>query len=113
MAKLMLSCTNGSVGGGKRISKLLRNNAEPPKGNPVTGSRGPAWFNPKPRCELPPPIKNRSGSGISAGVPTVGCPGCIIRVLPNGFSTPTRVERANTSSLDDLRCFPKGYHIEF
>src|SRR6185437_2970701 len=91
----------GSAIGGVRISRLLRKRPLPPRGNPVTASRGPAWFSPKPRCELLPPVKKRSGRGTTPGtdvntfeVPDVA--GWATFTLPKGFSTPIRVERANT-----------------
>src|SRR5215469_12268053 len=107
MAKLMLSPTQGRVGGGKRSSKVFRNSAAPPVGKPVRGSRGPAWLSPKPRWELPPPMKKRSGSGIKVKPLGGVSPGWVMMVLANGFSTPTRVERANTNFLVDFR-FPNG-----
>src|SRR5215469_7023859 len=107
MAKLMLSWTKGKVGGGKRTSKLFRNRAAPPVGKPVRGSRGPAWLSPKPRWEAPPPMKKRSGRGIKVKPGGALSPGCVMMVLANGFSNPTRVERAKTNSRVDFR-FPKG-----
>src|ERR1700745_4316404 len=93
----------GSDTVGKRSSKLFTNTAVPPTGKPDEGSRGPACFNPNPRCELPPPAKNCSGKGIVAKV-HVGSPAAFnghdpggkMRVPPKGCSIPMLVERANT-----------------
>ena len=63
-----------------RSSMLLMISAVPPRGNPVTGSRGPAWFNPNPRSEFPPPAKKRSASGRHAG-----CPGLRLVALRSGL----------------------------
>src|ERR1700674_1679385 len=52
---------------GKRNSWFNTSSACPPTGNPVPESRGPAWFSAKPRSEVPPPAKNRSGSGMTVG----------------------------------------------
>ena len=65
--------------------------AKPPTGNPVSGSRGPAWFNPNPRSVVPPPAKNRSGRGMSSAT-----------VSPSGCSMPRRVDRAK------VNCRPRG-----
>src|SRR6266849_3765008 len=50
---------------GKRNSWFKTSSACPPTGKPVPESRGPAWFSAKPRSEVPPPAKYRSGSGKS------------------------------------------------
>jgi len=52
---------------GKRNSWFSTSMAWPPTGNPVIESRGPAWFNAKPRNDVPPPAKKRSGSGMTVG----------------------------------------------
>src|SRR5215472_18483418 len=61
---LRLLPTNGKGRGGVRSSRLLMNNASPPSGCPVSVSRGPAWLMPKPRCEVAPPERKRSGRGM-------------------------------------------------
>src|SRR5579872_4138240 len=79
-------------------------------GKPVHGSRGPAWFNPKPRREVPPPAKRRSGRGINWPVEegdVVQVVGMPLEVLPNGCSTPKRTERAKTKSR------PNEVYVEF
>src|SRR5690348_18317480 len=95
----MLLPSQGRETGGVRNSRLLINSASPPSGDPVAGSRGPAWLMEKPRRVLPPPERNRSGSGMSW-------------LVPNWFSTPTVVERAKTH-LFLLRLGPKGKKIAF
>src|SRR5512146_957193 len=64
--RLRFCPTQGSVMGGIRNSILLTKSALPPIGVPEAGSRGPAWLIAKPRCELPPPSKKRSGRGTIA-----------------------------------------------
>src|ERR1700730_7024386 len=64
---------------GKRIGKpnswFNTSSAWPPTGNPVPKSRGPAWFSAKPRSEVPPPAKKRSGRGMTVGSVQVVDPG--------------------------------------
>src|SRR5215469_17209339 len=82
---------------GKRSSWLKTNMAKPPTGNPVVGSRGPAWFRENPRRVVPPPAKNRSASGMSSSAEPL-----------NASMIPKVVDRANTS--DDRR---NGVKVEF
>src|SRR5258708_33103128 len=86
---------------GKRNSWLSTSIAWPPTGKPVTAYRGPAWFSANPRSEVPPPAKNRSGSGITVGSvqvvdPTgqVGAGKVSDTVSRYGTRIPKRTERA-------------------
>src|SRR5690349_15724514 len=98
----MLFPTHGNSACGVRSSNEFTNTALPPIGKPVVRSRGPAWFRAKPRCEFPPPPKNRSGSGIgfTPEIELVGSFGLITdSVPPKGSSTPMRVLRAKTHDV--------------
>src|SRR5215467_1912850 len=81
---LRLLPTKGNGRGGVRSSRLLMNNASPPRGCPVSVSRGPAWLMPKPRCEVAPPERNRSGRGMKlegGGAVGLGTAGAAIAEL--------------------------------
>src|SRR6266849_7415157 len=100
MAKPNPSPRYGRLIGGNRSSILFTKSAVPPTGKPEDGSRGPAWFNPNPRCELPPPAKKSSGRGMR-WIPEqdtfVGhAPGGKSLVPLTGCSKPILVERAKT-----------------
>src|SRR5580698_9225376 len=117
MTKEMLSPTSGSVGGGRRNSKVLTTTPEPPTGYPVVRSRGPASLIPKPRCDVAPPAYRRSGNGTALQVafvsrwmpeqavllsPIVPDAPVAFGFTPKSFSKPTRVLRAKT-----YLCLPK------
>ena len=70
MPELPLAMRDAVTRSQPSISIALRSactidSAEPPSGNPVRGSRGPAWLSGNPRCEDAPPAKNRSDNGMS------------------------------------------------
>src|SRR5216683_7456909 len=86
---------------GKRNSWFKTSSACPPTGKPVPESRGPAWFSAKPRSEVPPPAKNRSGSGMTVGSEQVLVPGGQVgagkvneTVSRYGARIPKRMDRA-------------------
>src|SRR6266403_62189 len=91
---------------GKRNSWFKTSSACPPTGKPVPESRGPAWFSAKPRSEVPPPAKYRSGSGMTVGRVQVGDPAGHVgagkvseTVSRYGVRIPKRVERAKLNRL--------------
>src|SRR3989475_9190561 len=103
---------------GKRNSWLKISLAWAPTGNPVQASRGAAWLSAKPRSDVPPPAKKRSGRGMIVGVgpegavPATHCPGVGAgkvseTVSRTGTSKPNRVERAK------LNRRLIGWYVEF
>src|SRR5216683_3102707 len=93
---------------GNRNSWLRTSSACPPTGNPVTESRGPAWFNAKPRSDVPPPAKNLSGSGITVGSGGVVGAGKVSETVSRyGSRIPRRIERAK------LNRRLIGWYVEF
>src|SRR5713101_7334304 len=96
---------------GKRNSWFKTSSACPPTGKPVIESRGPAWFSAKPRSEVPPPAKNRSGSGMTVGqvvpVGQVGAGKVSETVSRYGARIPKRMDRAK------LNRRLIGWYVEF